>query len=392
MSTNPIELAIRQLCDEKSIQYLNGISGSSALYPYALQLRGSAHAILGKNESARRDFSKCISQATRYARLTEEEKVEEGSSRDKILTRRRNEAEDLAARCQAGIARVLYQEGQFEEADKSYDDIPKVSMVWPDILFEQAWNAFSRQEYNRTLGKLVTYKSPALGFVLNSEVDVLRAQAYLLLCLYDDANLVINEFNQKYARVTTEVKDFVEKNANDLATFYAAGVSAYQAKLSTQNDFYRLMNRFVRSPVFRGYILAERALQEEVMRIRGSREAGDRGEGLEGFLEEVASFRMRSIRWLGGAFVKNALIDYHQILLSDFDKISFIKLEMLSRAKDQLLGRVTPTSDRMRGNQKPRRRDDQYYWSFNGEFWSDELGDYVFGLESACEKAPGGRG
>jgi hypothetical protein len=188
------------------------------------------------------------------------------------------------------------------------------------------------------------------------------------------------------------VKDFVEKNANDLATFYAAGVSAYQAKLSTQNDFYRLMNRFVRSPVFRGYILAERALQEEVMRIRGSREAGDRGEGLEGFLEEVASFRMRSIRWLGGAFVKNALIDYHQILLSDFDKISFIKLEMLSRAKDQLLGRVTPTSDRMRGNQKPRRRDDQYYWSFNGEFWSDELGDYVFGLESACEKAPGGRG
>ena len=34
---------------------------------------------------------------------------------------------------------------------------------------------------------------------------------------------------------------------------------------------------------------------------------------------------------------------------------------------------------------KPSRRDDQYYWSFNGEFWNDELGDYVFGLESQCK-------
>ena len=26
-----------------------------------------------------------------------------------------------------------------------------------------------------------------------------------------------------------------------------------------------------------------------------------------------------------------------------------------------------------------------YLWTFNGEFWADELGDYVFSLKSECK-------
>jgi hypothetical protein len=65
--------------------------------------------------------------------------------------------------------------------------------------------------------------------------------------------------------------------------------------------------------------------------------------------------------------------------------MAFIKLEMLKRAKDQLLFHKNASTDRTRGNIIPSRRDDQFYWSFNGEFWNDELGDYVFGLESRCK-------
>jgi hypothetical protein len=32
-----------------------------------------------------------------------------------------------------------------------------------------------------------------------------------------------------------------------------------------------------------------------------------------------------------------------------------------------------------------RRTDKQYFWTFNGEFWADELGDYVFSLKSECK-------
>ena len=121
-----------------------------------------------------------------------------------------SEAEDLDARCQAGKARTYYQANQFDAADQAYDRIQKASIVWPDILFEQAWNSFARGEYNRTLGKLVSYKCPALYFVFNPEVDVLRAQSYLALCLYDDARVRSSiEFGGKYAGVGEEVKRFV---------------------------------------------------------------------------------------------------------------------------------------------------------------------------------------
>ena len=147
-----------------------------------------------------------------------------------------SEAEDLAARCQAGVARTLYQLEKFDAADRAYDQIQKVSLVWPDILFEQGWNAFARQEYNRTLGKLVSYKSPALSFMFNPEIDVLRAQSFLALCLYDDANNVINEFNTRYSGIGVQVKQFVEGHARDLPAFYDVRPEARSASSIYSQD------------------------------------------------------------------------------------------------------------------------------------------------------------
>ena len=302
------------------------------------------------------------------------------------------EAEDLKARCLAGEARTLYQMDRFDEADQVYDRIAKQSLVWPDILFEQAWNSFGRGEYNRTLGKLVSYKSPALSFVFNTEVDVLRAQAFLGMCLYDDANSVINEFNGKYTRMGEVVKQFVEANSGNLAAFYKVGKDALQGSLYTQDDIHRMSNRFIRGPYFQGLVAAERAVSSEATAVRqfASMQRGvdnAPGHGFPGFLDQVLAWRLKTIRLLGGAFVKNSLMDYHSQLISDFEKMAFIKLEMLKQAKDRLIYKNSlkaSAGDRSRGSVEPKRRDYQYYWIFNGEFWNDELGDYVFGLESEC--------
>mgnify|MGYP003344966870 CR=1 FL=1 len=59
--------------------------------------------------------------------------------------------------------------------------------------------------------------------------------------------------------------------------------------------------------------------------------AAEKGKGFPDFLHEVLNFRLKAIRALGGAFVKNSLIDYHSELISNYEKMSFIKLEMLRR-------------------------------------------------------------
>jgi hypothetical protein len=369
--------------EKRAVGYLNAIRTDSPIWPYALEMRGTAFAILGQNQYALDDFRACQERSSDLALDYEKDSP--------AYVKAKRDAEDLKARCYAGEARTLYQAEDFQLADRTYDRIPKASLVWPDILFEQAWNSFGKQEYNRTLGKLVSYKSPALSFVFNSEVDVLRAQTYLALCLYQDANQTINEFNSKYVKVGEDVKHFVETNQSNLPAFYNFGKRALRASLYTSNDMYRMANRFVRGPYFQGLVAAEVDLFREKTAISQftRMEAGgerSRTSGFAAFLGDVLNWRAKSIHLLGGAFVKNSLMDYHSALISDFEKMAFIKLEMLKRAKEQLLYHSSRLAmDRSRGNVIPTRRDDQFYWSFNGEFWNDELGDYVFGLESECK-------
>lgn len=360
----------------QAIGHLNAVDKASSLWPYALELRGTSHAITARNDAALKDFRQC-------AELAEERAAS------------LREGEDLQARCQAGEARTLYQMGEFEAADSAYDQIAKTSLVWPDILFEQAWNSFGRREYNRTLGKLVSYKSPALSFVFNSEVDVLRAQSFLALCLYSDANAVINDFNARYASIGEQVKAFVE-GTSSLDAFYERGKATLKASIYSKDPVHQLANRFVRTPYFQTLVKSEREVASELAAIRRfdtarpvPTERGANG-GFPAFLTQVLAWRSKSIRSLGGAFVKNSLMDYHSELIADFEKMAFIKLEMLKRAKEKLLvstKRIAASEaegERSWGNVVPARRDDQYFWSFNGEFWNDELGDYVFGLESEC--------
>ena len=43
-------------------------------------------------------------------------------------------------------------------------------------------------------------------------------------------------------------------------------------------------------------------------------------------------------------------------------------------------------ASRMRGSDSNvSRKSNQYFFDFNGSFWADELGDYSFGLQTACK-------
>jgi len=68
-----------------------------------------------------------------------------------------------------------------------------------------------------------------------------------------------------------------------------------------------------------------------------------------------------------------------------FEGMTYIKLEVLGRKKQQVYT-ARYSGIRNRGDIKYLQRNEkQYFWTFNGEFWADELGDYVFSLKSECE-------
>jgi tetratricopeptide (TPR) repeat protein len=271
----------------RALEYLNQVRSQSRLYPFSLELRGTALAIQGRVEEAADDFRDC----QKYAPLVVTE-IDAASPRYRSQV---NESKDLEARCAADEGRSWYQGEKFEEAEKAYDRIPKASRVWPEILYEQAWTAFAKREFNRTLGKLVTYKAPALDFVFNSEVEVLRAQAYLSLCLYDDTRKAIDDFTSRYTDIGREVKRFVESNASNLETFYQLGARTLKEKRNTKDPVAQLTNRFVRGPYFSDLAAQDSSLDKERGAIASfARMTGaNANSGFSAFLTEVLKWRRR---------------------------------------------------------------------------------------------------
>lgn len=358
---------------QKALQALSKVSSGSGVMAQAAYLRGAAYAMLGQHSSAVASFESCQRSASRL------------ENRDRSM---RQEGEDLEARCTAGLARAYYQSGEHEKAEETYDDIPKSSFVWTDILFEQAWNAYAKGDYNRALGKLVTYRSPSLNFVFNPEVDVLRAQSFLALCDYQDVGKTVQEFERRYESVGGQMKNFLLSHDKDLASYFGIAKEAMRRKLHTGDMFARALNRFIRGPHFASFLSQERSAQGEASRLNGLAAARN-APRFAGFLQKVVAWRGKTVRLLGGLFVRNSLYDLYQDLVADLDKMSFIKLEELGRAKSKLERKHQILSEdetgvAKRGGGSVDRKNYQYFWSFNGEFWADELGDYVFALESQC--------
>ena len=86
-----------------------------------------------------------------------------------------------------------------------------------------------------------------------------------------------------------------------------------------------------------------------------------------------------------GAYIRSGMVSKYSELYSAFEGMSYIKLEILALRKEKLYQTDVTPGRKKRGDVKYiQRNDKQYFWTFNGEFWADELGDYVFALRSEC--------
>ncbi len=375
-----------------AIQAASQVTSESAYYPLALQIRGVSYALSGQKNNALSDFRRCSERSSQRTK-----DMAFGSLGPKYEGIYKDAAVDLKARCLADQARVLYEMGNFDEADKVYDRIPKASFVWTDTLFEHAWATFARGEYNRTLGKLVSYRSPSLSFVFNSEIEVLNAQTYMSMCYYDDAEREMDIFLKSYGGLAQEIKTWIEKNSankdgarDNTAQFFSEGRAALYAPLLNMSPKTRFLSRFARSPYFQilsagqERVAAEKAAIDRIDRESPGFTTGTT-EGFPAFLYRILDWRQKSIQEIGGIFIKNSAIDYYQVLIQDFEKIQFMKIDLLGKKKRSVTSDdALITAGIAEKNYLPRRRDHQVLWGFNGEFWNDELGDYVFTLPSLC--------
>ncbi len=350
-----------------SAKVLSRISSSHYLTPFVYHLQASIKSITKDYAGALSKYSKCISASN----------SEQGSDHSSVKNWQLEINRDY---CIIGRARTYFASRKFEKSDLAYLDLPKSSYIWPEILFEEAWNSFYQGNYNRTLGKLVTYRSPFLSYVYNPEVDVLNAMTYLKMCLWNDAKTSSNEFYNKYMQPAREVRKILRSKKKNFKFFYNVAFEVSQEKKTQRNLLRKMLKSIVREPAYKEMIASlKRALKEH------DRLAKENGSRFRRFMVSNLKETMRLQRDTVGAYVRKRLLVNYTQLFRAFQQMSYIKLEVLAHRKKQLY-LDKGKSDRSRGDiQYVRRNDKQYFWTFNGAFWADELGDYVFALRSECK-------
>lgn len=346
---------------KSALKYIKGISDEHSFYAYAKNLEGTIYATIGQNTNALRSYRSCVAHAKKHFNGSDEGRMRVNHDY-----------------CIAGIARVHFAMKSYEKTDLLYLDIPKESPVWPELLFEEAWNSYYLKNYNRTLGKLVSYNAPVFDYIFNPEIDVLKALAYMKLCLYSDAKKVHSEFYKTYYKDARYLRRFIKVKGKKYGAYYNLmynfeNKSGAKTKLLT-----KLMKRIQKDPIYKKMKRSLTQISNEYKVIRSQNRSSFRGRVNRG-LKDVLSTHKRII----GSYVRSRLVSNYAKLFKAFEGMSFIKLETLRQQKANLYS--FEKSSKQRGSEKYiKRNEKQYFWNFNGEFWADELGDYVFALKSEC--------
>ena len=336
-------------------------------YPFSSHLKASILTIQGNTGAADIEFKDCVRGSQR----------EIGRTKSTLRQRQLQINHDY---CVAGIARNNFAGKKYDQADLSYLDIPKSSYIWPEILFEEAWNSYYQKNYNRTLGKLVSYNAPVFEFIFNPEIEVLRAMSYMRMCLYDDAKKTVDGFYDNLLNPSRKLRTFLLGKGKDYSYFYQLVSDHEQGKPMPIDILDNLVKAYRKDMAYHEMKGSLTEALVEYKKVSQSNRSTFRSNLMTNIKQTVADYR----RYIGLGF-RAYLVKTYADLYGSFQDMSYIKLEVLAQRKERLY-RSEETVGKKRGDvQYIKRNEKQYFWDFNGEFWADELGDYVFALRSECE-------
>ncbi len=343
---------------QESLKYLSNIPKKNSFYPEAMLLKGSIEYLEGQ-EGYRNSFDLCYQEGSRYQKMAGKGPYQ----RYFVL---------IKEQCQMNMARALYEQGDFEATNEAFSLIDKRSYSWPYLLLDQAWSYYKLEDYNRSLGLLMTYHSPLLSSYFFPEAEVLAALSYYRLCLYYDANAMIHKFYKIYKPQAAQIKKIIESASDQ---YYYALISDQLPR--TNQYLLKLRSQLKKKLRLNLQIQAIKNIDKEMEALKGSQNKKDLY-----VLQQI----QKNLKSQTALFVKEHLYHFiNQINYFSFEMFN-IKLEILSHQKDLLYEDKELIADRARGTFKGANITDQvFFYKFDGQFWADELGDYSFGLKSNCE-------
>jgi tetratricopeptide (TPR) repeat protein len=354
---------------DKAIKALENVPNQHRFGPEARFMQGSALNLTNDFEGAKKQYIKCVELASDFEEQSENTKLKRYFA-------------IVKESCIIHQARLLFKDRKYDEALKAYEEIPKTSYRWPYILMEKAWSAYHTGNYNRTLGLLVTYRSPLMTSYFFPEAEVLSSLSYFKLCLWNDSLKLIDQYYNVYRVHSDALKNILLQNKSSHTYFLKLLLAPIKEKEKINPFVRNLMTQIRKKIKFSLDLVNYKKAQNElkyVKKLKSSEFTDKLDEAVTGAL----AWRTKHLNH----YIKKQMFSF----INDMHKYSYemfnIKLEVMSLQRDLVYNNETLISNRSRGShENVQRSSAEHFYTFNGEFWADELGEYSFGLRSNCKR------
>ncbi len=299
----------------------------------------------------------------------------------------------LREQANLNMARIHYEVKRYRSAIEYYAQIPRDSDNWLQALFEAAWTFFMMQKHNNTLGTIHTIHSPFFENRFFPESYILQSITFLRLCRYKQVKLSLQNFKTRYKGVFDDLNKMLDRYRNDSKGFFKLVYDYQTGSLRDYRRAWAILDSLSRTDAYKEAGNTIRFADNELARLE---KYGPRW-GSSGLQDEVASF-LRNKKTVAvkdsGQRLNDIAAGYYAYLKELSDQTIGINTEMVLGRVDALRAKLkVGTADKkanfIGGLQELNVSQDLEYWPFEGEYWEDELGGYVYNIESICGKGKG---
>lgn len=349
---------------EKSSEYFEKVPSDSAYHLGAIFHLGVVANLSGQHSKAISYFERVLSGA--------------GDSE------RNAELREMAI---MNIARVHYEVKRYSESIGYYSRIPRDSDYWLDAIWEASWAFFFMEKFNNSLGNIHTIHSPFFINRFYPETYILQAITFLRLCRYDEVKESMRRFKVRYSPVFGDVKAMLNRYRGNPKGFFKLVYDYKSGQDIKYNNAEEIIKKLSYMDAYKGARDTIRFADRELDALNGYGKW--KSSGLLGSLKSFLDAKKSSaITDAGRRMYKLSTTYYSQLLdLSNQTKLIVAEMQLGKLAKLRSKIAVTNPDDKVQfigGMQKLSLSQSLEYWPFEQEYWEDELGYYVYNMNSQC--------
>ena len=297
-----------------------------------------------------------------------------------------NTAFELKNTAWLALARIAFENHAYDVADTFYRRVDIRSHHLRDALLEDAWGQLFAQNHANALALTHALRAPIFKKAWLPDLLLLEAGAYLGLCRYEMADHALEALRNTVLADASSLKEYLAQTpSRDYYNQVIRHAENPEKSALPASIYYRVIN----DNTFRAVHRSIRLLSQE--RAALSQHAGPAFTSLpqlQAVYDNAIAQRQQFMATLLAGIYDKAASELHALDISASQIAIEIRLAQRQREaaclKIVASGGQCETPHSVSDQVTFQKRDTDAFWTFDGEFWRDEIRAYVSGVSSLC--------